>query len=82
MSWIVVIIIGGILGWLASVIMKTSAQMGIIANVVVGIIGSLIGHWIAGAAGLATTGSLGDIIVSLLGAIVLIAILRAVGIFK
>ena len=82
MSWIVVIIIGGVLGWLASVIMKTNAQMGIVANVVVGIVGSLIGHWVAGAAGLAATGSLGDLIVSLLGAIILIAILRAVGVFK
>ena len=52
------IIIGGVIGWLASLIMKTNAQMGLIANIVVGVIGSLIGHWAAGALGLAATGTL------------------------
>ena len=40
MDWIVTLVVGGIVGWLASILMKTNAQMGIIANVVVGIIGS------------------------------------------
>ena len=43
MNWIVTIVVGGIVGWLASLVMKTNAQMGIIANVVVGIIGSSLG---------------------------------------
>ena len=82
MRFIVAIIIGGVIGWLASLIMKTNAQMGLIANIVVGVVGSLIGHWAAGALGIAAAGTLANWIVSLVGAVVLIAILRAVGVFK
>jgi uncharacterized membrane protein YeaQ/YmgE (transglycosylase-associated protein family) len=42
-GFIVAVIIGGVIGWLASLIMKTNAQMGLIANIVVGVVGSLIG---------------------------------------
>ena len=42
MSWIISLIIGGIVGWLASIVMKTNAQMGLIANVAVGVVGSLL----------------------------------------
>jgi uncharacterized membrane protein YeaQ/YmgE (transglycosylase-associated protein family) len=82
MSFIVAIIIGGIIGWLASRIMKTDAQMGMLANIVVGIVGSVLGHWAAGALGIAAVGSLGSFILSLLGAVILIAILRAMGVFR
>jgi uncharacterized membrane protein YeaQ/YmgE (transglycosylase-associated protein family) len=82
MSFIVAIIIGGIIGWLASRIMKTDAQMGLPANIVVGIVGSVLGHWAAGALGIAAVGSLGSFILSLLGAVILIAILRAMGFFR
>jgi uncharacterized membrane protein YeaQ/YmgE (transglycosylase-associated protein family) len=82
MSFIGAIIIGGIIGWLASKFMKTDAQMGIIANIIVGIIGSVIGHWGAGVLGLGATGTIGSWILSLVGAVVLIAILRAIGMFK
>ena len=82
MGFIVAIVIGGVIGWLASMIMKTNEQMGIIANIVVGVVGSLLGHWLAGAIGIAATGSIGAFIVSLLGAVVLIVILRAFGLFR
>ena len=82
MGLIVAIIIGGIIGWLASIIMKTNAQMGPITNIVVGVIGSLIGHWGAGALGIAAAGTLANWTVSLLGAVVLIALLRAIDVFK
>ena len=39
-NFIVTLVIGGIVGWLASILMKTNAQMGILANVVVGVVGS------------------------------------------
>ena len=42
-NFIVTLIIGGIVGWLASILMKTNAQMGILANVLIGIVGSFIG---------------------------------------
>jgi len=82
MGFVVAIILGGIVGWLASIIMKTNAQMGLIANIVVGVVGSLAGHWGAGALGTAAAGTLANWIISLIGAVVLIAILRAVGVFK
>lgn len=82
MGWLIAIIIGGIVGWLASLIMKTDAQMGLIANIIIGIIGSLLGHWIAGAMGIAATGGILRFLVALGGAILLIAILRAIGAFR
>lgn len=81
MRFILWIIVGGLIGWLASIVMKTNAQMGLIANILVGIVGGALGGWVAGQVGLATSG-LGSFVVALLGAIVLIAILRALGVFK
>jgi uncharacterized membrane protein YeaQ/YmgE (transglycosylase-associated protein family) len=82
MGFIVAIIIGGVIGWLASITMKTNAQMGLMGNIVVGVVGSLIGHWAAGALGIGAAGTLASWIVSLAGAVGLIAILRAIGVFK
>jgi len=82
MNWIITLIIGGVAGWLASIVMKTDAQMGLIANVVVGIVGSFLGFWAAGALGLAPTGGIVRFIVAVAGAVLLIFILRALGIFK
>ncbi|MCU0252043.1 MAG: GlsB/YeaQ/YmgE family stress response membrane protein [Vicinamibacterales bacterium] len=81
MGWIITLVIGGIVGWLASIVMKTNAQMGLIANVLVGIVGALIGGWLAGLLGLATAG-IGGWVVSIIGAMVLIGVLQAVGVFK
>jgi len=82
MNIIITIIIGGIVGWLASLIMKTNAQMGILANVVVGIIGAFLGFWIAGLIGVAATNNLVRWVVAIAGAAILIAILKALKIFK
>ena len=82
MHWIVTIVVGGIVGWLASLVMKTNAQMGIIANVIVGIVGSSLGFWLAGLLGLAAYGAVAQWIVAVIGAVVLIFILKALGIFK
>lgn len=82
MNLIISLIIGGIVGWLASIVMKTNAQMGWIANVLVGVVGSAIGFWIAGALGLAAAGGIMRFVVALAGAVLLIVILRAVGVFK
>jgi len=82
MSWIITLIIGGIVGWLASIIMKTNAQMGLIANVVVGIVGSALGFWIAGMVGIAPTGGILRFVVALAGAALLIFILGKLGIFR
>ena len=82
MNWIITIVVGGIVGWLASIVMKTNAQMGLIANVLIGIVGSSLGFWLAGALGLAAYGPIVQWVVAVAGAAILIAILRALGIFK
>ena len=81
MNLIISLIIGGIVGWLASIMMKTNAQMGLIANVLVGVVGSALGFWIAGLLGIATGGSIGSFLVSLGGAALLIFILSKLGVF-
>lgn len=82
MDIIITIIIGGIVGWIASLIMKTNAQMGIIANILVGIVGSFLGFWLAGLLGIATGGGIVRWLVAVVGAIVLIFILKLLNIFK
>ena len=82
MGLIISIVVGGIIGWLASMMMKTSAQMGILANVIVGIIGSSLGYWLAGLLGIAAYGAIARWIVAVAGAAILIWILKAIGIFK
>jgi uncharacterized membrane protein YeaQ/YmgE (transglycosylase-associated protein family) len=78
MDLIITLIVGGIIGWLASLIMGSDGQMGVLANVVVGIIGSFLGHWLAGALGVSVGGP-ARWLVSLLGAALLIGIVRALG---
>lgn len=82
MGVIMAAIVGGVIGWLASMVMKTNAQMGVIANVVVGIVGANLGGWLAGLLGFAPTSFLGALFVAILGASLLIAILKALNIFK
>ena len=74
MGFITALIIGGIVGWLASMVMKTNAQMGLIANIVVGIVGSMLGF--------AATGGIARFVVSIAGAALLIFILQKLGLFK
>ena len=83
MNFIIWIVIGGILGWLASIIMKTDAQQGIFLNIIVGIVGALLGGWLL--APLFGTGtintddfSLLSLLVSFLGALILLAVVNLV----
>lgn len=82
MSWIISLIIGGVIGWLASIIMKTNPQMGWIANVLVGVVGSALGFWIAGLLGIAPSGGILRFVVAIAGAALLIFILGKLGIFR
>lgn len=82
MNLIISLIIGGIVGWLASMVMKTNAQMGMIANIVVGIVGSVLGSWIFGVLGILPRSSLGGWIAAVVGAMALIAILKALKVYK
>ena len=80
LSFIIWLIVGGIIGWLASLFMKTDAQQGILLNVVVGIIGAFIGGWLIAPLIGGSTGTGGfDImgfIAALIGAIILLAIVN------
>jgi uncharacterized membrane protein YeaQ/YmgE (transglycosylase-associated protein family) len=80
MGIILWIIFGALVGWIASIIMKTDAQQGSFLNIVVGIIGAVLGGWIMNFFGQSgTTGfNLYSFIVALIGAIVLIAIVKAI----
>ena len=81
MDLIITLIVGGLIGWLASIIMRTNAQMGILANILVGVVGSVLGNWLAGLMGLAVDGP-ARWLVSLVGAVLLIAIVRALGFMR
>jgi len=82
MDIIITLIIGGLVGWIASMIMKTNAQMGLIANIIVGIVGSFLGFWLAGQLGIAAGGGIVRWLVALVGAVLLIWILKLLKIFK
>lgn len=79
MNFLLWILFGGIVGWIASLIMGTDAQQGIWLNILVGIGGAIIGGWIMSMFGVgAVTGfNLYNMLVALLGSIVLIGIVRA-----
>lgn len=82
MGWIIAIIVGGVAGWLASLVMARDASMGIFLNIVVGIIGAVIGNLLAGPLfGIDTTiqtFNLPGFLVAIVGAIVLLAIVNLV----
>ncbi|RST54009.1 GlsB/YeaQ/YmgE family stress response membrane protein [Variovorax sp. DXTD-1] len=81
MNLIIWLVVGGLIGWVASMIMKTNAQQGMILNVIVGIVGSLLGGWlVAPLLGVATVNqndfSILGLLASLIGAVILLAIVN------
>jgi uncharacterized membrane protein YeaQ/YmgE (transglycosylase-associated protein family) len=81
MGLILALVVGGIIGWLASIVMRTDAQQGILLNVVVGIVGSLLGGFILGpilGGGNLLEGSLDirTLLVALLGSVILLAVVN------
>jgi uncharacterized membrane protein YeaQ/YmgE (transglycosylase-associated protein family) len=83
MNIIIWLIVGGLIGWVASVLMGTDGRQGIILNVVVGIVGAFLGGWLlSGFFGSSTINqgnfSVTSVIVSLVGAIILIGLLKLV----
>ena len=74
-GWIAAIIVGGIAGWLAEQFMKS--QMGLLMNIVLGIIGAAVANWLFGLLGISLGGSwIGYLIAGFIGACILIAIAR------
>ena len=82
MGWIIALIVGGVAGWLASLLMKRDASMGVVLNIVVGCVGSVIGNLIAGPllgiSGSVQEFSLTGLLVAVLGASVLLGIVNLV----
>jgi uncharacterized membrane protein YeaQ/YmgE (transglycosylase-associated protein family) len=81
MGLIILLVVGGIIGWLASIVMRTDAQQGILLNVVVGIVGALLAGFllnplIGGGNIMAGNFSVMSLFVSFLGAVVLLAIVN------
>ena len=81
MNFIVWVVLGGIIGWLASIVMKTNAQQGIFLNIIVGVVGAFLGGLLlAPLFGVGTINSddfsLAGLLVSFLGAIILLAIVN------
>ena len=81
MNLIIVLIVGGLIGWVASIVMRTNAQQGILLNVVVGIVGAFLAGWFV--APLAGIGGINQVefstpsmVVSLLGALVFVALVN------
>jgi uncharacterized membrane protein YeaQ/YmgE (transglycosylase-associated protein family) len=81
-GFIIWLVVGGIIGWIASKIMRTDAQQGVLMNVVVGIVGAFIGGWLGGML-LGDGGdinnadfSISSLLMSLLGAVILLAIVN------
>lgn len=73
--WVWFLFIGGVIGWLAGVIMS-GRGFGIIGDIVVGIVGAMLGGAIAGMLGLYTSSSIGAFLVALAGAVILVGLTR------
>lgn len=79
---IIWLVVGGIIGWIASMIMRTDGQQGVFLNIIVGIVGAFLGGWLGGVLGIGSgtinsgSFSLGGLVLSLVGAVVLLAIVN------
>ena len=82
MQILIDLVVGAIIGWLAGTLMKTEGQMGLIGNIIIGLVGAALGHFLAPMIGIGPTSTVGSILVSVGGAVVLIIALRALKILK
>ena len=76
-SWIV---LGGIAGWLASIVMKRNSQMGLITNIIAGIVGAVVGGWVFslfGGAGV-TGFNLPSLLVAFVGAVIVLGVVNLI----
>lgn len=78
MGIIIWLVVGGVVGWLASMVMRTDAQQGILLNIVVGIVGAFIAGLIFGAGSINNGITVTTFLTSLVGAIILLAIVNLV----
>ena len=81
MNFIIWLLIGGLIGWIASIVMKTNGQQGILLNIIVGIVGAALGGWlISPLVGVGTINqdnfSAGALAVSFVGAVILLGVVN------
>lgn len=82
MGWIIALIVGGVAGWLASLVMNRDASMGIFWNIVIGCVGSVVGNLIAGPLlginGSVQEFSINGLLIAVVGAVVLLGIINLI----
>jgi uncharacterized membrane protein YeaQ/YmgE (transglycosylase-associated protein family) len=81
MDIIIWILVGALAGWVASMIMKTDAEMGALANIIAGIVGAFVGGWVVSLFGVTVPAgqlNIPSILTAILGAVIVIAIVKAV----
>ncbi len=82
MGWIIALVVGGIAGWLASIVMNRDASMGVFWNIVVGCVGSIVGNAISqplfGVGGSVKEFSIMGLLIALVGAVVLLGIVNLI----
>jgi uncharacterized membrane protein YeaQ/YmgE (transglycosylase-associated protein family) len=83
MNIVIWLVIGGLIGWIASVVMRTDGQQGILLNVIVGVVGAILGGWLLSPlVGVSTINqsnfSVPGLLVSLVGAVILLAVVNLV----
>ena len=82
MDLVIALVVGGLVGWMAGLIMGTDGQMGVLANMLVGEVGSVLGLGLPAVLGVPVSGTPARWVVPLIGALVLIAIVRALGMMR
>ncbi|MDD5080358.1 MAG: GlsB/YeaQ/YmgE family stress response membrane protein [Candidatus Omnitrophica bacterium] len=75
--WVWFLLIGAVIGWLAGLIVR-GRGFGLLGDIVVGIVGAMLGGWIARAMGLYTSSSIGAFLVALAGAVILVGLTRLI----
>jgi uncharacterized membrane protein YeaQ/YmgE (transglycosylase-associated protein family) len=81
MGWIIALIVGGVAGWLASMVMNRNASMGVLMNIIVGCVGSVVGNLIAnqfGYGGSVKEFSIQGLVIAVIGAVVLLGVVNLV----
>ena len=85
MDWLITIVVGGLVGWLASIVAKTNNQMGCLWNIFVGVLGAALGNWLSRTVFHYTAQdgfSIVGFLIMLGGAVLLILILRLLGVLR
>jgi uncharacterized membrane protein YeaQ/YmgE (transglycosylase-associated protein family) len=78
MDLVMTLATGGLVGWLASLVLSANRQMSVLGFILVGVVGSVMGAWLAGVLGIAVQGSSGQWLVSFAGAALLVWLVRTV----